>query len=115
MSVSFNGFNEKLLTFKCAAEITAGYPVKISANGTVAACASGDELCGVAVESDSSYSSVKLCGVVTLPYTGSTAPSLGYTSLAADGAGGVSVPASGGRTYLVLSLDSTAGTVTFML
>ena len=114
MSVSFNGFSEKLLTFKNASAITAGYPVKVSANNTVAACSAGDSFCGFAVESDSAYASVKIGGVVTAQYSG-TAPAVGYATLAAAASGKVSVPASGGRQFLVLAVDSTAGTVTFIL
>lgn len=114
MSVSFNGFGDMLLTFKNAAEITAGYPVKMSANSTVAACSSGDEFCGFAVESDADYASVRVGGVVTAAYSG-TAPTVGYACLEADGAGKVAVANSGSRSYLVLGVDTAAGTVTFIL
>lgn len=114
MSVSFNGFGEKLLTFKNASAVTAGYPVKVSANDTVAACSAGDSFCGFAVESDSAYACVKLGGVVTAQYSG-TAPTVGFIKLAAAASGKVAVAASGGREYLVLAVDSTEGTVTFSL
>ena len=35
MKVSFNGFNDKALTFMCEEEITKGYPVNITDNYTV--------------------------------------------------------------------------------
>lgn len=114
MSVSFNGFGEKLLTFKNASAVTAGYPVKVSANDTVAACAAGDKFCGFAVESDSAYASVKVGGVITASYSG-TAPTVGYASLATAASGKVAVAASGGREYLVLAVDTTASTVTFVI
>lgn len=114
MSVSFNGFGDMLLTFESAAAITAGYPVKMSANGTVAACSAGDSFCGFAVESDDEYASVRVGGVVTVSYSG-TAPTVGYAALEAAASGKVAVSADGTRSYLVLSVDATAGTVTFIL
>ena len=49
-----------------------------------------------------------------MPYTGTDAPAVGYAALAADGAGGVKVSTKG-NTYLVLSVNTTAKTVSFML
>ena len=43
-----------------------------------------------------------------------TAPSAGYAKLASDG-NGVKADTTNGREYLVLEVDSTAGTVTFLL
>ena len=37
MSVSVKGFNENVLTFKAASGLTAGVPVSMSGNDTVAA------------------------------------------------------------------------------
>ena len=44
-------------------------------------------------------------GYVELPYTG-TAPAVGYALLAADGKGGVRTAASGGRSCLVVHVDT---------
>ena len=52
---------------------------------------------------------------MTLPYSGATAPSLGYNALEADGAGGVKVGESSARERLVVEVDATAGKVTFLL
>ncbi len=112
MSVSFSGFNENTATFKVSSAITAGKPVKISANNTVAACSDADAFCGFVVSSDSKYASVQLGGVVTAPYTG-TAPTVGYGILVSDGTGVKS--AETGKEYLILSVDSTAATVTFLM
>lgn len=114
MSVSFNGYKESLATFKAASGLTAGVPVKISANDTVDSCAAEDSFCGVANGVSRGYASVQMSGFVTLPYTG-TAPVVGYVILAADGSGGVKVVATGGRSMLVLQVDATAKTVGVML
>ena len=115
MSVSFNGYKESLATFKAASGLTAGVPVKISANDTVDSCAAGDCFCGVANGVSRGYASVQMSGFVTLGYTGATVPVVGYTTLAGDGNGGVEVAADGGRSMLVLQVDATAKTVGVML
>lgn len=57
---------------------------------------------------------VLLHGLVTLPYTGATAPTQGYKSLISDADGNVSV-GSGGNEYLVVDADTANKTVTFLL
>lgn len=112
MSVSFNGFNENTATFKANEEIAGGSPVRMSESDTVAACANGDKFCGFAVDCDGSYASVQLSGTVTALYSG-TAPEVGYATLVSDGAGVKT--ADGGREYLVVAVDETKKTVTFIM
>lgn len=50
---------------------------------------------------------------MTAGYT-ETAPELGWETLSADGTGGVQVD-EGGRSYLVVDVDTDAETVTFAL
>ena len=111
MSVSYNGFNEKAITFRTKEKIADNTFVKISANDTVAACASGDVFCGIVATGDNKHATVLTNGTVTVPYTG-TAPTLGYCNLVANGTGGVSVDANG-RECLVLSINS-GNKVTFI-
>lgn len=112
MSVSFGGFNSNTATFKTAADIENGCPVKISESNTVEACADGEAFCGIAINSDGGYASVQLSGAVTAAYSGS-APEVGYSKIASDSTG---VKASdGGREYLVLAVDESASTVTFLM
>ena len=112
MSVSFCGFNENTATFKSNEEIAGGMPVKMSESNTVAACESGDVFCGFAIECSGGYASVQLSGTVTVNYSG-TAPEVGYAKLVSDGEG---ITASdSGREYLVISVDETAKTVTFLM
>lgn len=113
MSISVNGFNEKTLTFKAEKTVKAGTPVKISKNDTVAACATGNAICGVAVNVDGGYAGVQLQGFVTLKYTG-PAPSLGLSLLAADGTGGVKT-ADAGKKYIITNVNTEKTTVSFML
>lgn len=114
MSISFNGFGEKAATFKAAEGLAAGVPVKVSANDTAAPCAAGDDFCGVAMNVSGGYAAVQLSGFAVLPYTGATAPAVGYSELAADGSGGVKVLA-GGRSLLVVNVDTTAKTAGIVL
>jgi len=115
MKISFDGIGVQTVTFKAASGVTAGIPVKISANDTVAACSAGDAFVGVTgkVESDG-FAAVALHGFVKLPYTGDTAPEVGWSTLSGDGSGGVAVDA-GGMPYLVVSVDTTDKTVCFFM
>ena len=86
MSVSTKGFCENVLTLKAASGLTAGVPVAVSANDTVSFAGADAKFCGVGVNVNGGYAGVQLCGAVTLPYTGTEAPAVGYAALAADGA-----------------------------
>ena len=111
MNLSFQGFHENAATF--AGSVPAGQAVRLSASGTVAACANDAVFCGVSGGGSDGYVSVQLTGYVCLPYTG-TAPAVGYGKLAADGNGGVKTGAAG-RDYLILNVDTTRGMVGFLL
>ena len=112
MSVAFHGFQENAVTFKVSGEVTAGKPVKLASAATVTPCSAGDVFIGFALESDSAYAAVRLRGAVTANYTG-TAPTVGFTKLVAD-TNGVKT-GSAGREYLVLDVNTTAATVTFLM
>lgn len=112
MSVSFGGFNANTATFKTNTDLESGCAVKISESNTVEACAGGEAFCGFVIDGKDGYASVQLSGAVTAAYTGA-APEVGYSSLASDGSG---VKASdGGREYLVIAVDESAMTVTFLM
>lgn len=86
MSVSTKGFCENVLTLKAASGLKAGVPVAVSANDTVSAAGADAKFCGVSVNVNGGYAGVQLSGVVTMPYTGTEAPAVGYAALASDGA-----------------------------
>ena len=111
MNISFQGFHENVATF--AGDLPAGRPVKLSASGTVSACASDNVFCGVSGGGRDGYLSVQLTGYVCLPYSG-TAPTAGYGKLVADSNGGVKTGASG-REHLILTVDTVHKTVGFIL
>lgn len=111
MSVSFGGFHNETATFRTTEEIAKGTPVKISDNGTVAACADGETFCGVLANGDGQYAAVQIYGEVTAKFSGA-APEHGYAKLAASADG---VKAGGDREYLVISVDEEESTVTFLM
>lgn len=112
MSVSFGGFNANTATFKTSADLESGCAVKISESNTVSACSDGEVFCGFVIDGDDGYAAVQLSGAVTAAYTG-TAPAVGYSKLASDGTGVKA--ADSGREYLVIAVDETAMTVTFLM
>ena len=116
MKVSFEGIGEVVMTFANneTAPAAAGDCVAMAANGEVKAAASGAVFCGVCVGADSGFAAVQTGGVVTCAYSGSTAPAVGYGKLASGSDGTVAVNTSG-REYVILAVDTTGKTVTFVL
>lgn len=114
MSVSFIGFDEKTLTFSTAADINPGTLVKLSGNGTVAACAADDAVFGVVISCRNCLACVQIGGYVVLPYTG-TAPTVGLNTLCAGSATALEVDSTNGKEKFVLDVDTTAATCGVLL
>lgn len=114
MKLSYEGIGQWAATFACA-DVSEGDVVKISADGTVAACSDGDAFCGTvaSMAHGGDACSVILGGMVTVGYTGDS-PAPGYVGLSADGLGGVKTDALG-RSFLAAEVDTAAKTVTFVL
>ena len=112
MSVSFNGFNEGVLTFEAVNGVEAGKPVMVSASGKVQAATSG-AFCGICLNVREGYAAVQLSGYVTVPCSGSV--SVGYQKLAADSSGKVKADNNNGREYLVADVNTAAGTIGIIL
>lgn len=114
MSLSFLGYDEKVLTFEAASGLEAGDLVKISANGKVAeASTDGDVFCGKALNVRNGFAAVQLSGYMEAAYSGTV--NLGYQSVSIDENGKVEVPESGGHEILVVTIDSTNHKIGFML
>ena len=118
MNFSYEGIGQWAATFACDG-LAEGEMVKISANGTVSGCAAGDDFCGMVLSAgrDEAACTVALGGMITAGYTvpgQGAAPAVGWTALSADGSGGVQADA-GGRSFLVVDVDTAAETVTFVL
>ena len=114
MSVAFNGFNEKTLTFKTAQTIDPGTPVSLASNFTVEKASTGGAFIGIARSQRGDLVEVQLYGYVKSDYT-STAPPVGKVTLGANGSGGVKVVASGGTDCLVLNVNTTSSTVEYLI
>lgn len=112
MNVSFNGFNEKALTFICEEKITKGYPVKITDNSTVAKCDEDQSFIGICLDCDEENATVQMSGYVKMKYTDS-APQRGKNALVCAADGCVK-EGDGGTPCTVLAVNSTDSTVEFL-
>lgn len=111
MQVSFEGYGEQVATFACGEGLQVGVPVKVSANGTVAAAAANDAFFGVAVSVRGGYAAVQMAGYVRLPYSGETAPALGYQRIAAAAGGKVASNEAGHAMLVVDVQDGKVGLI----
>lgn len=109
MKISLDGFNNKSATLVAAAGTEKGDIVSLSNNLTVSTASQGAAFCGVCEDVRDGYATVLLEGYTRVSYS-STAPSLGFAVLAADGSGGVKT-AQSGRTCLVVEVDTVSNTI----
>ena len=110
MNVNFNGYGENVATFIADSTLTeAGVPVKVSADGTVAPCASGDLFCGICVGVRDGYAAVQLSGYATVRT--SSKITVGYQKLAASASGTVAVNTTGRQLLVLNSTDTDAGII----
>ena len=112
--VSMQGIGAAHVTMLPGTSVTVGHPCVMEGNDKVQNSAAGGEFCGVITAVRAGLVTVQMSGFVTLPYSGDTAPTVGYCALAGDGAGGVKTDASG-RSRLVTEVDPTAKTVGLFL
>lgn len=110
--VSFEEIGAVTATFFAQKEVAAGQVVKMTGNGEVGPCESGDRFCGVALSNQNGCAGVQVKGFVTAAVTGVV--NLGRTALAADGSGGV-MAAEGGVDCLVVSVDAAGKTAVLCL
>ncbi len=113
MKISMNGYGENTATFKADGIVCASHTVKMSDNFTVAPCSDGEAFIGTAVNVRNTVACVQLAGYTTLHFSG-TAPVVGYSSLVADGIGGVKV-LEGAKEYLITNVDTDNNTVGIIL
>lgn len=109
-SISFEGIGAVVATFGVEESVPMGQVVKLSEGKTVGPCEAGDKFVGVVFDCDTPLASVQVKGFTTLACTG--AVDLGYSTLVADGSGGVK--AGAGESYLVVENQDT-GYITLCL
>lgn len=114
MSIKLNGIKNETVTFRAEGTIPAGTPVMPSANYTVTPATSGNPFVGVAVNQSNDLVGVQLDGYVELHYS-STAPSIGFARLVADGNGGVKTDSTNGRECAVVYVNTATKTVGFLM
>lgn len=105
MNINFNGYSENAVTFLTTDGVEKNMLVKVTSNGTVAPCASGDTFCGVCVDVRGGYATVVTSGYVNMPANKTIA--VGYQKLSASSATAVTSGTSG-REYLVVESDTTS-------
>lgn len=111
--VSFEEIGSVVATFQCDEAIPCGAVVAMGNSGAVEGCDAGDTFCGVALADSDDLVAVQVKGFCTVAISGSVV--VGYVTLAADGDGGVKTVTSGGRSILVVEVDSTEGTAVICL
>ena len=105
-SFSFDGIGAVVATFEAGEGVKGGQVVKMTGNGQVGPCESGDQFCGVALEPRAGIAGVQMKGFVTVAGTGLA---LGRAILAADGQGGVKTAAEGvSATVVSVNEDGSA-------
>lgn len=111
--VSFEGIGGVVATFAAQEGMTQeGQVVKITGNGEVGPCGSGDNFIGVALAGADGTAAVQVKGFVEVKVPGEIG--LGWVKLSAKGDGGVKV-VTDGKEYLVVSCDAGAGTAVICL
>ena len=97
MSVSYNGFDVKHITFekKPTTTLNVGDLVITNASGYIEKAIANTSFFGVVTCVRDNFVTVQVSGYAELPYTGSTAP-VGMCKLYSNGAGGVTVDSSTG-------------------
>ena len=113
MSISFDSIGQQCVTTAAATSLVTGAVCKFTGNGTVAACADGDPIHGFVENIRGKNATVTVRGFVTAAYSG-TAPTVGWCALAGAASNKVKV-LTGAKEYLVVNVNTTENTVTFLL
>ena len=113
---SYNGIGEVAVSAMDEGAFWGGV-CKYTGNDTVGWPDASEAFHGVCIWQKNQQATVQVRGFVTIPYTGTAAPNVGYCQLVADGNGGVMVQEgiAGNVSRLVVSVDENHQTVTFLL
>lgn len=113
MNIAFDGIHEVVATFLAEDGLVPGQVVKITANGTVGPCSSGDGFCGQVLSLRQGAAAVQLGGFLHVTCANGC-PNLGKVSVASDGNGGIKTGNSG-LVVQVVSVDSDSQTAIIYL
>ena len=114
MSISFKGYKANNITLEAGEGLKVGSPVGFDANGKAVCASANAKFIGVCTAIRDDWASIQTDGYVEVEYSGS-APTLGITALVADSNSKVKADANSTYFYKVLSVDTTAKTVGFIL
>ena len=113
MKCSFEEIGHLSVTFPDG-DCTVGAVCKLNTTGQAVNCAAGDRFCGVVEVKNGGCVGVQIHGFANIVYT-STAPTVGYANLVANGNGGVKVDNTNGKSYFVVAVDTASKTATIEL
>lgn len=113
MAISYQSIGQECVSVNLSGTIPEGVPCTLVSASLVKKSAANDNFCGVLLTKRGSVGSVQVRGFVTVGFSGENMR-VGYVNLAADGAGKVQVNENG-RSYLVIDMDTTKQTITFLL
>ncbi|MFR5875373.1 MAG: hypothetical protein ACLUFN_02660 [Eubacterium sp.] len=116
MSVSFNGFKNKVLTFENGG-VLVGYPVVLDKNGKAINASTGSEFIGICTAVNGDYASVQTDGYVEAKYSSNSVPLYGISGFTAASLGKI-LPADAtakANSYLVVKVDEANEIVGFIL
>ena len=102
-NVSFNGYNENVITLPAADGVVKGSIVKVSENYKVSNCTDGNQFLGVVVNIRGGYAAVQTKGYFKLKKAGSIG--LGFQELAASSSTVIKA-LGGGVPCQVIAVDS---------
>lgn len=108
-SISYEGVGQMMATFQCGETVKMGQVVKVSADSTVAPCAAGERIAGMAVVVRDGFASVQFAGFITVKAAGVS--TTGWVKLSADGSGGMKADDSAGTPYLVVQTDAQTAVI----
>ncbi len=114
MATSYQSLGQECASFYINDNAAFGTPCKVIGNNTVAPCEASDAFCGIIQSVRDGLACVAYRGFVTAHYSG-TVPSKGYCMLSAGEDGTVAVASKGATSYLVVNVDLSAQTVTFLI
>jgi hypothetical protein len=113
MNIAFDGIHEVVATFLAEDGLVPGQVVKVTANGTVGPCSSGDGFCGQVLSLRQGAAAVQLGGFLQVSCANGC-PSLGKAAVVSDGSGGIKT-GNGGLVVQVVSVDNDSKTATIYL
>lgn len=113
MAISYDGIGQLCVSMNFEGTIKTGTPCVISKSNIVKAAENEQAFCGIVGNVSGSLANVILRGFVTVGYNGD-APWVGPCAMVADGSGKVTRNEEG-NTYLVVNLNTTEKTVTFLI